>query len=107
MKLAGWHVGMAQRQVPWLQIPLHAEYHVGNFGIDYGVGVLTWEARYGAQVAMLDWVDTQLGYPISIWELAKRWQHMNRSKSAGWSRSSSIEDGTTDEALDGRATDIG
>lgn len=95
MKSAGWHVGMAQRQVPWLQIPLHAEYHVGSCGIDYGVGVLTWEARYGEQVAMLDWVDTQLGYPISIWELAKRWRDMNRSKSGRW------------KAPDGRATDAG
>lgn len=73
MKDAGWHVGVAQKQNPFLQIPLHARFHVGDRGVDYGVGVLTWEARYGTQIELLHWVDEQLGYPLSVFELAKEW----------------------------------
>ncbi len=80
MKDAGWHVGAGQRQNPFLQIPLHAKYHVGNFGVDYGVGVLTWEENFGSQYAALEWTNEQLGYPVSIFELAQQWELANRAK---------------------------
>lgn len=80
MKDVGWHVGMGQKQNPYLLIPLLAKYHVGDCGIDAGIGVLTWEGRYGRQVDLLDWTDDQLGYPISIWEMAKTWEAKNRSR---------------------------
>ena len=70
MKIAGWHVGTGQRQNPFLQIPLHHQYHVGNFGVDYGVGVITREEQFGTQLSLLNWVDEELDYPMSIWEMA-------------------------------------
>lgn len=78
MKNAGWHVGMAQRQNPFLQIPLHAIYHVGKHGIDAGVGVLQWENTFGGQIGMLAWVNGQLTY--DLFEMAQIWEHENRSK---------------------------
>jgi hypothetical protein len=54
-----------------LVIPLHFEFHVGNRGIDTGVGVLTWERAYGEQASLLDAVGERLGY--SLWELHKLW----------------------------------
>ncbi len=73
MNLAGWRVGGGQKQNPFLQIPLHAQYHVGNFGIDSALGAKAWEELFGSQVSMLDWVDSQMAYPKSIWWLAKSW----------------------------------
>ena len=72
MKEGGWHVGMAMKQNPYLQIPLHARYHVGDQGIDYGIGVITWEGRYGAQMDHLLEVSEWLGY--DVFECAKEWQ---------------------------------
>jgi hypothetical protein len=72
MKENGWHVGMGQKQNPFLQIPLHAHYHVGDQGIDYGLGVQTWERYYGSQMELLEKVNEQL--PYDIWELAKAWR---------------------------------
>ena len=54
-----------------LVIPLGVRYHVGQDGIDYGVGALTWELRFGKQADMLDEVGEALGY--SLWELHKLW----------------------------------
>ncbi len=71
MKDVGWHVGMGLRQNPFLQIPLLAKYHTGSFGIDAGVGVLSWERLFGTQVEWLEWVDDHLAYPVSIFELAR------------------------------------
>jgi hypothetical protein len=79
IKRAGWHVGMGQKQNPFLQIPLHARYHVGQDGIDSGVGVETWESRYGGQAEHLDWVSAQLGY--SVWDQARAWEEEHRGKS--------------------------
>ena len=53
-------------------IPLAALYHVGNEGIDYGVGALTWEFRWGEQAVYVDEVGEALGY--SLWELHRKWQ---------------------------------
>ena len=72
MKDAGWHVGMAQKQNPFLQIPLHQLYHTGDLGIDYGYGVESWEDAFGKQMDHLEWVNGQL--PYDIWELAKAWR---------------------------------
>ena len=77
--------GIAQRAVPWLQIPIHADFHIGRFGIDSGTGVLTWESSFGAQADLLDEVDHILAYPVSIWTLAEQWDHDHRGKSLPWS----------------------
>jgi len=81
LKGLGWHVGMAQRQNPFLQIPLHAEFHIGSRGIDSGTGVVTWENRYGSQLDHLREVDQILSYEESIFVLARRWEFEHRSKS--------------------------
>lgn len=80
MLLAGWPVGMGQRQNPWLQLPLHAEYHVGSRGIDSGTGVRTWEARYGDQLTHLRELDLALGYDRSIFSYAHDWENEHRGK---------------------------
>lgn len=78
----GWGVGCGQRQNPFLQIPLHAEYHVGNFGIDNGYGVDAWEQDFGPQVEHLAWVRLELiDYPVDIWVLARQWEDEHRGKS--------------------------
>lgn len=71
----GWHVGMGQRQNPYLQIPLHERYHTGRFGIDAGVGVQTWEGQLGTQVALLDETEDLLGY--NIWDLARAYENQS------------------------------
>lgn len=80
MKGAGWHVGTGQRQNPFLQIPLHEDFHVGNYGVDVGVGILTWERLFGLQMAMLERANDELGYPVHIFALAGAWQIANRGK---------------------------
>jgi len=66
--------GIGQRQNPGLQIPLHAHYHVGGFGIDSGIGAVTWEQTFGDQVDHLTRVEDILGY--SPWALAWQWASM-------------------------------
>ena len=60
--------GMGQKVSDYLVIPLHAEYHTGNYGIDSGMGVDEWEALFGNQADMLDHLCEILGY--DVWELA-------------------------------------
>ena len=74
-----WHVGMGQKQNPFLQIPLHHHYHTGNMGIDSGVGVVTWEQTFGTQMEHLEWVNEQLEY--DIYEEAVMWANAHRAKS--------------------------
>jgi hypothetical protein len=76
MKQHRWHVGMGQKQNPFLQIPLNAHYHTGNMGIDTGVGVITWERTFGTQMEHLAWVNDQLDY--DIWDQARFWEERNR-----------------------------
>lgn len=64
-----WHPGVAQRQNHYLVIPLWGELHVGRFGIDGSMGVLTWEATFGAQMDWLRQVSGLLGYDVM--ELAR------------------------------------
>lgn len=81
IKLLRWHVGMGQRQNPFLQIPLVPELHyAGPEAIDGGIGVQSWEARWGTQVEHLEWVAEQLGYDILA--LARVWEKTHRGKSA-------------------------
>lgn len=37
----------------WFVIPLAARYHTGDEGVDSGMGVDTWEARYGTQLEFI------------------------------------------------------
>lgn len=64
--------GKSRKNNPWFQIPLHAEYHVGKYGIDYGYGVLSWERDFGRQLDMLHELNLMLDY--DIFELAREWQ---------------------------------
>lgn len=52
----------------WLMLPLDAELHTGNLGIDTGMGVETWEGMFGAQLTLLDSVCRRLGY--NVWQKA-------------------------------------
>jgi len=64
--------GEGQKQNHFLVIPLAAKYHVGDFGIDTGMGafkgVKDWERVMGKQVDWLNWVNKRLYY--DIFELA-------------------------------------
>lgn len=76
MKDMGWHVGMGQKQNPFLQIPLKDTYHVGDLGIDSGYGVERWEKDFGRQWDHLIWVNDQL--PYNLFAEAVRWEEKNR-----------------------------
>ncbi len=76
----GWHVGMGQRQNPFLQIPIHERFHTGNFGIDSGYGVLSWEKDFGTQWSYLAELDRILPYDLLI--QATWWEEKHRIKSA-------------------------
>jgi len=84
MKDDRWHVGVSQKQNPFLQIPLSWMYHIGDHGIDSGMGVETWEERYGTQMSKLDWVNNQL--PYDIWEQARIWEGKNRLRNIATKR---------------------
>lgn len=77
MKEMGWHVGVAQKQNPFLQIPLKGDYHVGDMGIDSGMGVETWEQKFGRQWDHLIWVNDQL--PYNLFAQAVKWEEKNRA----------------------------
>lgn len=66
------HPGGAQKQNPWLVIPLAARLHTGDLGIDNGMGpfkgAAMWEAHFGRQVDFLDEVCRRLGY--NVWRMA-------------------------------------
>ena len=73
--------GMAQRSNPFFQIPLLAEYHVGQFGIDSGMGrykgVKEWEKAFGEQATFLEEINGQLTY--DLWKQAAQWEQCNRA----------------------------
>jgi len=70
---AGINTGMSQRGCSEaLVIPLAPQYHVQDEGIDYGVGVQTWELWYGTQMEHLQDVSEQLGYDLI--ELYHHWK---------------------------------
>lgn len=66
----GYHSGMAMRGInPYLVIPLRAELHcAGPEAIDAGIGVRTWESKYGDQVAWMDEVCRRTG--VNAWRIA-------------------------------------
>ena len=64
----GITTAMGQKTSDFLVIPLAFDFHVGNQGIDSGIGVRTWEQRYGTQVDHLKHVCLQLG--VNLFELA-------------------------------------
>lgn len=65
--------GAGQKQNDALQIPLHPDWHVGQFAIDakIGGGAQSWETRWGTQVSHLSWTSHRLRY--SPWTLAWAW----------------------------------
>lgn len=70
---AGYNSGGAQRGCgEALVIPLKSDFHVGNEGIDYGIGVLTWEKWYGTQMEFLAEVGELLGY--DLFRLHEAWK---------------------------------
>ncbi len=73
MTAAGYPTGMAQRgSGEALIIPLKDNFHFGDEGIDYGVGVVTWEMWYGDQIDFLKEVNEQLDY--DIFRLHEEWK---------------------------------
>ena len=68
MKDAGIHRGMGQRPSDWLVIPIIDDLHTGARGIDSGMGVLTWEERFGTQMHHLRKISRLPGY--NVFELA-------------------------------------
>lgn len=70
---AGYASGGGQRGCgEALILPIKADWHVGDQGIDYGVGVLTWEMWYGTQMDHLKEVNEQLDY--DIFQLHETWK---------------------------------
>lgn len=67
----GWRVAMSKKQNPFLQIPLNGVYHVGQFGIDSGMGAKRWEQKFLPQVELLELVNGRL--PYDVWEQALMW----------------------------------
>ena len=59
---------MGQKTSDFLVIPLAFEFHVGDKGIDSGIGVRTWEQRYGTQLDHLKTICKQLD--VDLFELA-------------------------------------
>jgi len=65
MKLLGKIIrGMGQKPDDFLTIPLHVDYHVGRFGIDYGYGVQSWERDFGSQLGHLLKISSHFDYDI-------------------------------------------
>jgi hypothetical protein len=60
--------GKGAKVSDWLQIPIAARYHVGDFGIDNGQGIYKtkeqWEAAFGKQSDFLIRLSRQLGYNV-------------------------------------------
>lgn len=52
----------------WLQIPLHPDYHQGQYGIHSKLGVDAWERTYGTQAGMIDQLCRRTG--LDLWALA-------------------------------------
>ncbi len=74
MSQAGYHRGASQRGVSEaLIIPLKASHHIGDEGIDFVIGVTTWELWFGEQMQHLQDVSDQLSY--DIWELHELWKN--------------------------------
>lgn len=68
LKDNGIHRGMGQRPSEFLIIPLIADLHTGRDGIDSGMGVRTWERKYGTQMDHLREVSRRVKY--NVFELA-------------------------------------
>ena len=65
MKDHGYHSGMAQRGISdALVIPIKADHHVGEYGIDSGYGVDTWEKHFGTQWEHIQEVSKNVGYDL-------------------------------------------
>ena len=82
LEIIGANPGVGQRSNPFYQIPLVAEYHTGEFGIDSGQGEfgspVRWEEAFGTQLSHLHEVNSQLPYDIwlqaGLWFAEERWK---------------------------------
>lgn len=65
--------GAGQKQNEALQIPLHEDLHVGQYGIDARINssARRWEGLWGRQIDHLNSTSRQLR--LSLWTLAWRW----------------------------------
>ena len=65
MKDYGYHSGMALRGISdALVIPLKADHHTGEYGIDGSMGVRTWEKYFGDQWNFIQEVSDCVGYDL-------------------------------------------
>lgn len=75
LEIVGGNPGMGKRVNPFFQIPIHQQYHTGEYGIDTGMGKIKsteqWEESFGTQVEFLEEVNGLL--PYSIWIQAGMW----------------------------------
>ena len=73
---SGHMKGQGQKTNPFYQIPIIMTYHTGDYGIDSGMGVKSWEERFGKQLDFLVEVNGLLSYDIffqaGIWWQAER-----------------------------------
>lgn len=71
----GGSPGISQKVNPFFQIPLIAKYHIGDLGIDTGMGEIKskqqWEDRFGTQLDHLHDVNALVYY--DIWIQAGMW----------------------------------
>lgn len=56
--------GKSQKTSDWLVIPLRADLHYGDHGMDGSMSVREWEDRFGRQTDHLRWVSDQVGYDV-------------------------------------------
>lgn len=74
VKLTPWgSPGAGQKQNEALKLPLHADYHFGQFGIDARIngGAESWENQFGRQIDLLSGVSSSLN--VCLWGLAWAW----------------------------------
>lgn len=70
MRYRGVHKAGGKKTSDFLVIPLCVDHHTGYAGIDSGMGVLTWEQRFGEQAGMIDRLGGWLG--LDLWALASQ-----------------------------------
>lgn len=60
---AGFSAGMSQKATWPLQIPVTADYHIGDHNPE-AMGMRTWEGKFGKQIDHLTTVSEWLGYDV-------------------------------------------
>lgn len=67
MKTIGVHAAMAMKVHDRYIIPLHPDFHTGDYGI-HTLGVETWEKKFGTQLRLLSRVEELLNESLYSWD---------------------------------------